>query len=174
VVSLYQDWIPSGIALVVVTIHHGVIGTLYPHAVLGHQAHADPWVWAGIHAAFVLAAGLAHLAAWRLNEASVLSDPLTGLANRTQLEEVTQRGLERGGAVSLLFIDVDDFKDINDSRGHAAADELLQVLADRLRACVRPADMVARIGGAEVARAERAAAHLALPRPPAAVPLSAG
>jgi diguanylate cyclase (GGDEF)-like protein len=151
IVSLYQDWIPYGIALVVVTLHHGVFGTLYPHDVFSHGAQHDPWVWAGIHAAFVLAASIAHLASWRLNEDQVLSDPLTGLANRTLLEELTHRLLDRGGEVSLLFIDLDDFKAVNDSRGHASGDELLLVLAERLRSCVRPGDVVARIGGDEFA-----------------------
>jgi diguanylate cyclase (GGDEF)-like protein len=151
VVSLYQDWVPYGIALVMVILHHGVVGTMYPHVVFSHDALHNPWAWAAIHGAFVLAASLAHLAAWRLNEDQVLSDPLTGLANRTLLEEITHRVLQRGGAVSVLFIDLDDFKGVNDSRGHAAGDDLLLVLAERLRACVRPGDVVARIGGDEFA-----------------------
>src|ERR1700712_1250108 len=58
VVSLYQDWVPYGVALLVVLLHHGVIGTMYPHVVFGHAGGHDPWVWASIHAAFVLAASL--------------------------------------------------------------------------------------------------------------------
>jgi diguanylate cyclase (GGDEF)-like protein len=151
VVSLYQDWVPFGIALLVVTLHHGVVGTLYPHAVFGHNGGHDPWLWAAVHAAFVLAASLAYLASWRLNESQVLTDPLTGLANRTLLEETTDRGLRGGAPVSLLFIDLDDFKDVNDSRGHAAGDALLMAVAERLRSCVRPGDVVARMGGDEFA-----------------------
>jgi diguanylate cyclase (GGDEF)-like protein len=151
VVSLYQHWVPFGIALLVVTLHHGVVGTLYPHAVFGHGGMHDPWLWAGVHAAFVLAASLAHLAAWRLNEDQVLSDALTGTANRTQLEESTARLLREGRPVSLLFIDLDGFKDVNDSRGHAAGDQVLLAVADRFQRSVRPEDLVARIGGDEFA-----------------------
>jgi diguanylate cyclase (GGDEF)-like protein/PAS domain S-box-containing protein len=78
------------------------------------------------------------------------SDPLTGLWNRTRLERVLA---ERRGesAPTLLFLDLDDFKTVNDSLGHAAGDELLREIADRLRDIVRPTDVVARIGGDEFA-----------------------
>jgi diguanylate cyclase len=151
-VSLYQDWEPFGVALLVVLVHHGVVGALFPHAVFGHASgHRDPWVWAAIHAAFVLAASAVHLAAWRLNEQQGLRDPLTGLANRTLLVETAGRLLAQPGSVSVLLVDVDDFKDVNDARGHAVGDELLVAVGERLRALVRPGDEVARLGGDEFA-----------------------
>ncbi|MBM7807954.1 diguanylate cyclase (GGDEF)-like protein [Geodermatophilus bullaregiensis] len=152
-VSLYQSWAPFGLALGVVVLHHGVLGTLFPHSVFGHAAaYHDPWLWALVHGAFVLAASLAHLASWRLNEQQGLRDPLTGLANRTLVHETTERLLaRRGGAVSVLFLDLDDFKDVNDTRGHAAGDQLLTTVSERLQACTRSGDEVARLGGDEFA-----------------------
>ncbi len=151
-VSLYQDWVPFGVALLVVVLHHGAFGAMFPHSVFGHSAgHQSPWIWAGIHAAFVLAASAVHLASWRLNEQQGLRDPLTGLANRTLLVETADRLLGQAGPVSVLVIDIDDFKDVNDARGHAAGDELLVAVGERLRGCVRPGDEVARLGGDEFA-----------------------
>jgi diguanylate cyclase (GGDEF)-like protein len=151
-VSLYQDWAPFGVALLVVLTHHGVAGMLFPHSVFGHdQAQEQPWVWAGVHGAFVLAASLANLAAWRLNEQQGLRDPLTGLANRTHVVEAADRLLAGPGPVSVLVIDVDDFKDLNDARGHAAGDQLLVEVGDRLRRCVTTGDAIARLGGDEFA-----------------------
>jgi diguanylate cyclase (GGDEF)-like protein len=151
-VSLYQDWVPFGVALLVVLAHHGALGTLFPHSVFGHAGgHRDPWVWATVHASFVLAASAVHLASWRLNEQQGLRDPLTGLANRTLLVETAGRLLDLPGPVSVLLVDVDDFKDVNDARGHAVGDELLVAVGERLRACVRPGDEVARLGGDEFA-----------------------
>jgi diguanylate cyclase (GGDEF)-like protein len=152
VVSLYQDWVPFGVALLLVVLHHGVMGTLHPQEVFGTaQAQHQPWLWAALHGGFVLAASLANLAAWRLNEQQGLRDPLTGLANRMLLLEDTGRLLARGGPVSVLVLDLDDFKDVNDSRGHAAGDQLLVAVAGRLAGCVRPEDVVARLGGDEFA-----------------------
>jgi diguanylate cyclase (GGDEF)-like protein len=78
-------------------------------------------------------------------------DPLTGLPNRAQvlhhLELIADRQKEGGKAV--LFLDLDNFKFINDSLGHSAGDELLIAVAKRLKKCVRPEDMVARLGGDE-------------------------
>jgi diguanylate cyclase (GGDEF)-like protein/PAS domain S-box-containing protein len=78
------------------------------------------------------------------------TDPLTGLWNRTRLERmVAERGDE--SVPTLLYLDLDDFKTVNDSLGHAAGDELLRTIAGRLREIVRPTDVVARIGGDEFA-----------------------
>jgi len=79
-------------------------------------------------------------------------DGLTGLPNRLQLRERLDRRIAqaaRRGAFGVLFIDLDHFKVINDSLGHDTGDELLKVLAQRLKSCVRDGDMVARLGGDE-------------------------
>lgn len=78
-------------------------------------------------------------------------DILTGLPNRKVFFE--QLGEGRGDAVgrSVLFVDLDDFKDVNDGLGHEAGDDLLRAVADRLRRAVRDGDVVARIGGDEFA-----------------------
>jgi diguanylate cyclase (GGDEF)-like protein len=83
-------------------------------------------------------------------------DALTGLANRAGLTErlaawFEQDGGNRPRSVGLLFIDIDDFKDVNDSLGHEGGDALLVQLAGRLRASVRGQDLVARLGGDEFA-----------------------
>jgi len=83
----------------------------------------------------------------------VLHDSLTGLPNRTSfvdsLRDALQRSLASGSPVGILFLDLDHFKLINDSIGHHAGDQLLQAVAPRLRAHLRPGDIVARFGGDE-------------------------
>ncbi|MGZ4194866.1 MAG: diguanylate cyclase domain-containing protein [Solirubrobacteraceae bacterium] len=82
-----------------------------------------------------------------------LHDPLTGLANRTLLRDHLELALARstrdGGATAVLFIDLDNFKRINDTLGHAAGDVALVEIGQRLRTAVRPGDTVARFGGDE-------------------------
>jgi len=81
-------------------------------------------------------------------------DPLTGLVNRArfadQLEE-RLASLTEGEQLAVLFLDLDHFKYVNDTLGHLVGDELLRVVADRLRACVDETDVVARLGGDEFA-----------------------
>jgi diguanylate cyclase (GGDEF)-like protein/PAS domain S-box-containing protein len=82
-----------------------------------------------------------------------LHDPLTGLANRTLLHDRLAHAVaqsERGlGDTCVLFIDLDDFKRVNDEHGHHVGDELLATLGGRLLGAVRPSDTVARMGGDE-------------------------
>lgn len=82
-----------------------------------------------------------------------MHDPLTGLANRRlfleRLQQVMASARVSGEVVALLFIDLDGFKQVNDSHGHAAGDEVLKVASQRLNACARAADMVARLAGDE-------------------------
>ena len=81
-------------------------------------------------------------------------DALTDLPNRVLFRERIERELERAGdgtPFALLYIDIDEFKAINDSLGHHVGDELLKTLANRIRACVKENDLVARLGGDEFA-----------------------
>jgi diguanylate cyclase (GGDEF)-like protein len=81
-----------------------------------------------------------------------LHDPLTGLANRSMFgERLDQAFKVAGRGVAVLWIDLDDFKEVNDIFGHEVGDELLLAIADRLREIVRETDDIARMGGDEFA-----------------------
>jgi diguanylate cyclase (GGDEF)-like protein/PAS domain S-box-containing protein len=82
-------------------------------------------------------------------------DQLTGLANRAlfaeHLEQALRRQSRTGGGLAVLFIDLDEFKTVNDLHGHVLGDELLKQAAERLRTTLRAADAIARMGGDEFA-----------------------
>ena len=88
-------------------------------------------------------------------ERQAFRDPLTGLANRAlfteKLDDAVGRQAMNGGLVAVLFVDIDDFKAVNDHRGHEAGDDLLVAVAGRLRGCIRDVDTCARLGGDEFA-----------------------
>ena len=89
----------------------------------------------------------------KLLESMALQDPLTGLANRRLLPERVWMAIAHArrnkSAMAVVYLDLDGFKEVNDTLGHAAGDELLKRVADRLLGAVREEDTVARLGGDE-------------------------
>jgi diguanylate cyclase (GGDEF)-like protein len=126
------------------------------------DAHSDPrWLYSLAAAAF-LAACVAMCEMWFLvtelqGELAqrARTDPLTGALNRRSMEEIalreTARSQRYGNALSMIMVDIDNFKHLNDTRGHAAGDCALQLLVRRLLCLLRQQDSLARMGGEEFA-----------------------
>jgi diguanylate cyclase (GGDEF)-like protein len=87
----------------------------------------------------------------RETNARALTDDLTALGNRRHLVERLQAAIDRGGELALLLIDLDGFKELNDTLGHHAGDEVLRQIGPRLAGAVREHDTLARLGGDEFA-----------------------
>lgn len=156
VLALYQDWAPFLLAIGYVVAHHSFFGIVDPDTVFNHPAaRENPVLWSLIHGAFVLAASVASLVAWRFVEFQSLHDPLTELPNRAlfadRLARAAARAARNGSAIAVLFVDLDDFKSVNDRLGHDAGDNVLRAIGDRLKSCIRTGDTVARLGGDEFA-----------------------
>lgn len=96
---------------------------------------------------------IATMRAERENDRRARHDELTGLANRAGLVRALDERLSRSGcdgeALALLYLDLDDFKAVNDTHGHAAGDRLLESVAERMRGLLREGDLPARLGGDE-------------------------
>jgi diguanylate cyclase (GGDEF)-like protein len=116
-------------------------------------AEADQWRQRTDHAALLMCEEMEELNAELRHLAH--HDTLTGLANRAYLEERLEQALSvarhEGGCIAVLYLDLDHFKQVNDTLGHAVGDELLRIAAARLRAAIRDGDTLARLGGDEFA-----------------------
>ncbi len=77
------------------------------------------------------------------------TDALTGIANRLGLSHALEAAIEKSSPFSLLFLDLEKFKPFNDTYGHEVGDKVLQIVARRLQASIRPGDLAARMGGDE-------------------------
>jgi diguanylate cyclase (GGDEF)-like protein len=137
------------------------LGSTIPGAILGGEPllylvllQVPLYLGAMTAAAFTLNKMLvATMRAERENNHRAKHDALTGLLNRTGLTEAVDAGLlaasPQATPLALLFLDLDNFKDVNDTFGHAVGDRLLKAVADRLRRALSGADIAARIGGDE-------------------------
>ncbi|MER7002356.1 bifunctional diguanylate cyclase/phosphodiesterase [Dactylosporangium sp. NPDC000555] len=149
---------PSRGRLVVLAISSLIAPVLLLGQGLAGVRHID-WLAIGAVAAALFLLVLVRMAglvgqvqsqAYQLSELA-MRDDLTGLPNRRLLEELIRDELNRGGHPQVAFIDLDDFKRINDGLGHAVGDQLLVAVGRRLGGVLRPADVVARLGGDEFA-----------------------
>jgi diguanylate cyclase (GGDEF)-like protein len=128
-------------------------GVIAWHAIRGAAIPSAPAIGAAV-ASVVLAAYLGSLVLQRgVIERRAEHDGLTGLPNRMLFSDRLSRALAHARrndlSVAVMFVDLDRFKEVNDSLGHSVGDELLRHAAARMRACVRDEDTVARLGGDE-------------------------
>ena len=140
-------------AVVIVCALLAAPGALCVQTVLGHTPSAAVATGAMV-SGMILASYLVQLLRDRATiEHDATHDGLTGLPNRVLLVDRLERSIAHARrnelAVGVLFVDLDGFKEVNDSLGHAAGDALLQTVAGRLRRCARDEDTVARLSGDE-------------------------
>lgn len=163
VVALYEDWAPLAAAIGTVIINHVYLG------IFAFPQLSGPWALLGVagqsalHIGLFLAACATSVVHWTIHErarteerillerlaALAQRDPLTGLANRALLQERLLEASSTEEPILVLAVDIDGFKPVNDSYGHATGDALLIEIARRLERCIRMGDTAARTGGDE-------------------------
>jgi diguanylate cyclase (GGDEF)-like protein len=167
-IAFHAGTAPRGAQSMTVALHNGwTVRTSAAVPATGLFAHGWPSALAigGILVSLLVSAlvfvlGTGRARARRLVELKTgelrymaLHDPLTGLANRAlitdRVEQLLARGRRTGLPGAVLFVDIDEFKNINDTLGHAAGDQLLQAVAERLTLGLREVDSVGRLGGDE-------------------------
>ena len=150
---LLSSLVPFVTVLALLLVNWGVIGSLWVHFYsleIGLLAQSAVLAVAlGARIGQVQRQNLALVSHSQRLAQSAATDPLTGLVNRRGLAEISPGLLQRPGPHALLLFDMDRFKPINDTLGHAAGDQVLQVLAQRLQRHSRERDVVARLGGDE-------------------------
>jgi hypothetical protein len=149
IITLYQDWVPFGLAIVYVAVHHGVASTVDPHSVYNHYAALNnPWKWAVIHGLFVLGASAANVYAWRLNEEAAGETE----SYRARLEEGQRRrqsaleindNVVQGLAVvtSALALGKSELASEAASQAIAAARDIMSDLLDESGAPIEPGSL---------------------------------
>ncbi|MEU4693069.1 bifunctional diguanylate cyclase/phosphodiesterase [Actinoplanes sp. NPDC023714] len=140
----------------------GVLELYLPYRAVADRFHAQvsrTWWTIGVCLA-ALYLVLALLAWWTTRSLSryaarqeyqALHDTLTGLPNRAAFRKQADAVLDKGGTGAIVIVDLNRFKEVNDTLGHHAGDELLRVVADRMHAAIGPGDVLARLGGDEFA-----------------------
>ena len=148
------DRLPARLMMLGCTVLLVLYGRDLLQAITGQYGPNDAWVNLDLSIWFLLNFCMLMLTSFRASESlrlSALFDPLTGALNRRGLnsELRTREGAPAGKGLSVIVMDLDHFKAINDLHGHEAGDDVLQGFSDAVRACIRNEDLFARIGGEE-------------------------
>ena len=149
------DHVPARLMMLGCAVLLVLYGRDLLHAFTGQYASNEDWVNLDISIWFLLNFCMLMLTSFRAGEAlrlSALFDPLTGALNRRGLNSelrTRETAAPEGKGLSVIVMDLDNFKAINDAHGHGAGDEVLQGFSEAVRACIRSNDLFARIGGEE-------------------------